>query len=695
MPTSLAKRDSGMPTSRSRRPDACVAAVALLGIALALSSMRRMAVTYDETSHLTAGYTYWKTGDFRMTPDHPPLAELLAALPLLPLHLHMPGLDTPDWQRGFVWTFGRKWLNRPNDVDAILYHARVPIVLLWAMGGVVAWRWARRLFGVWGGATTAALYYLCPNLIAHSRVVTTDVAAGVLFLTGLYAAVRLLERVTWSRLAGAALSLSALFLTKFSAPLILPVLVVLATLRVLRGPALAVELFGRREVEARGARASCLAGIAAAIALVGYTSIWAAYGFRYAASPGVPAGATQHLIKPANVIDVSEGTTEEERRELREQYGREDVGVWEQMVHRAPGVGRIILWARAQRLLPEAYLYGLAFTVKSTEGRNAYALGRASQHGWWWYFPLTLALKTPLATLVLLGAGAAALIAQWRDPRDLFALLSLWALLLFVGLYWFTSITGNLNIGLRHLIPALMAMYVLCGAAGAWMERARTRAGRAGVPVLMALLAATTALAWPNYISYFNALGGGPQRAWRLLADSNVDWGQDLTRLADHLRKQGEGEIKLAYFGTGRPEYYGIRASYFPHPFELFFSDVPAAGPTARFEPGTYVFSATAMNGWNVPMEFLSWNEGVARRAAGLREALRAEEQRGAAGSEVEFRRERLYLLYYAKLLDGLRGREPDEVVGGSMLIYRLNAKDVAQALGELGEWSGAARNRD
>ncbi|UCG33885.1 MAG: hypothetical protein JSU68_04455, partial [Phycisphaerales bacterium] len=130
---------------------------ALWGVLAAVSSMRLKSVTYDEVAHLTAGLTYWRTGDYRMTPDHPPLAQLLAAAPLLGLDIQMPSKDEPSWRMGFVWKYGRDLLNRPNNVEEMLYLGRLPMVGLWCVGGLVASLWSRQMFGPWGGVITAGL----------------------------------------------------------------------------------------------------------------------------------------------------------------------------------------------------------------------------------------------------------------------------------------------------------------------------------------------------------------------------------------------------------------------------------------------------------------------------------------------------------------------------------------------------------
>jgi hypothetical protein len=143
-------------------------------------------------------------------------------------------------------------------------------------------------------------------------------------------------------------------------------------------------------------------------------------------------------------------------------------------------------------------------------------------------------------------------VAPWRGRRREVVLF----LLVPLALYAFVSVRSRLNIGHRHLLP----MYpLLCIAAGSLAARAR--ASRPSRFVLLGGLAGVVvsfALATPGYLSYFNVLAGGARGGWRHLLDSNLDWGQDLKRLAAWQREQGGEPLDLAYFGTADPRAYGL-----------------------------------------------------------------------------------------------------------------------------------------
>src|SRR6185369_13061750 len=130
-----------------------------------------------EPNHLAAGYSYWKTRDFRLNPEHPPLAKLIAAFPLLFIH---PKFDTNHeyWKTVAEFDFGFNFLYQ-NDADRLLFWSRGAMVLIGALGLLLTFLWARDLFGPAAGLFAAGMYAFSPNLLAHAMLVTTDVPVAV------------------------------------------------------------------------------------------------------------------------------------------------------------------------------------------------------------------------------------------------------------------------------------------------------------------------------------------------------------------------------------------------------------------------------------------------------------------------------------------------------------------------------------
>src|SRR5262245_25670893 len=150
----------------------------------AVLALPRLSATSDEAVHLASGYSYWLTRDFRMNPEHPPLAKLIAALPLLVIQ---PKLNTSTavWKTALEYDFGFDFIYT-NDTDRILFWSRVMMIALAATGAFITFVWARGLFGPLAGLLALGFYAFSPNLLAHGMLITTDVPVSVFTLLTLY-----------------------------------------------------------------------------------------------------------------------------------------------------------------------------------------------------------------------------------------------------------------------------------------------------------------------------------------------------------------------------------------------------------------------------------------------------------------------------------------------------------------------------
>lgn len=202
---------------------------------------------------------------------------------------------------------------------------------------------------------------------------------------------------------------------------------------------------------------------------------------------------------------------------------------------------------------PALYLAGVGVLGEHAKvGHSAYAFGSYSDSGWWWYFPAAWAVKTPVPLLVLGTAGAVALGRRaWRGSRRAACLVAAPALLAAA------VASSSINLGVRHLLPVTPFLAVGGGlAAAAWVRAGAW--GRVALGAALVWLAAGTLRVHPDEMAYANEAAGGPANAWRLLADSNVDWGQDLPALAESVRRQPLRRLYLGYFGTAAPSAYGL-----------------------------------------------------------------------------------------------------------------------------------------
>jgi hypothetical protein len=512
-----------VPRERRSHPGLALAVAGGLALyaGLAIVSARQKSATFDEGAHLPAGFTYLALGDHRLNPEQPPLIKLLAATPLLFLQ---PKLKTDDeaWATARQWEFGKRFLYRWNDADQLLFWGRLPVVALGCLLCLAVFSWGRRHYG---GPAAVLAFFLCvlsPDVLAHGQIVTTDLGVALFLFLSVMAFERLLERATNLRLLLAGGAVGAALATKFSGLVVLPILAVLGLVAALGREPMPSDLGW--SPTGRWARLGQVALLLAGVGLLAGIVLWATYGFRFAISPDpvVREAMRSTLAEPrSSLVRALAGAAER--------------------------------WA----LLPEDYLRGLRFVFRHSEARPAFLAGRLSEEGFPYYFLATLALKTPIPLGLLL---LVALIFGRRGPLLGEAFLFL-PVLLYVGL----TFTRSIDIGHRHLLPIYPFLFVAAGRAVAVLGRSRApAAGAVILGALCAWYALGTLRVHPHYLAYFNEIAGGPRNGYRWLVDSNLDWGQDLKGLKAYLDARGIPKIKLSYFGSADPAYYGIDAEILP-----------------------------------------------------------------------------------------------------------------------------------
>jgi hypothetical protein len=522
------------PTAKAvaaRQPPAARIAGLLLLAAFAglcAHGLRWDSPTVDEFAHLPAGYYYLKTGNFELYDLNPPLPRVLSALPLLAL---APQIDTGARLRDdgwYPWVFATDFMRRNRErFDRIFLFGRLPVVVLSVTLGLLVWHWARRLYGEEAGLVALAGCAFCPSLIAHAHLATTDIAFALAATGALYLAQRWLERPRLPPLLAAGAALGLAQLTKFSAVLLYPVLLLLAVAALVRGERF--PLRDRPDVagdQHRPSRATGLAWSLASLAALGLVSLV--------------------------VLDAG--------------YLFQGVGSAVGSFHFRSRLMQALAAALPSGLrlpLPGPYLHGFdSIQLINEQGEfPTWFCGRWLPQGTWLYYPVTLLLKTPLP---LLAAWLAAPFARLPRPAEEAGSHRheefLW--LPAVTLLAVFSLGSKVSYGIRYLLPIVPLACIYSGRLVPWV-RTRGRAVRAAALALLLIYPASALLATPDTIAYFNPLaaGGGD----RYLLDSNLDWGQGLKRLRTFLDREHLPGIPLAYFGHVDPSIYGIRWR-FPDP---------------------------------------------------------------------------------------------------------------------------------
>ncbi len=523
------------------------AAVLLLMFALALSSMAQKTPTFDEQGFIVRGLAALR-GHTQIRVGHPLGLNAFNALLLAGDENVALPLDDPSWggtsfhlpAELFLWEIG-------NDVAHIIFLARLPSIWLGMLMTALAARWAAQLSGRrWVGLLALFFLALDPNILAHTRLATTDLGLASFALLAGYTLWRFIKQPAWGRALLAGASMGLLQNTKFTAMLFIPLFALLILIWLL-------QAWRARARHTQSSRLqafpwSSLLMILTAYPLAAITALWAANGFEFGTLPA-----------ELPMLPQLSGMTLPLAGHLEQLL---DIG------------------GRLQVVTP------------------SFLLGEYSDSGWWYYFPVAFLLKTPLPTLLLLAWGAAAyLVCVLRRKGACPDLLDSAALLLPSLGFFAIALTTDINLGYRHILPSLPFLIIFAAAAVSRSLRPQTAVRLAPVAILAASLALANLLIYPDYLAYFNLLGGGADGGWRSLVDSNLDWGQDLDDLAPWMAENGVDEVWLSYFGEARPDYYGINYrgldSFPPRLMNPQARPFYAADPA----PGIYAISATNLQG--------------------------------------------------------------------------------------------------
>ncbi len=519
-----------------QNPGRIVLALVTVHVLLAFSSMRHLALTWDEPSYIGVGSQYILTHNPQIVALqlHPPLSYYLNSVLLLPLNLADARFHDPNFLRGeniaLALIFNSRW-----SPGLLLFLARAPFVLMSALLGVLLWRWSRQLYGETGGLVTLILSLFSPIILANSRLATPDIVLALTTAAALYFFHRYLLQPSLKRLLASGALLGLALLSKFTALLLIPTFLFVFVMHV----------FMRSKQATRPALKRQLAGFAAVFGIA-FVVVWAGYGFQF----GVPF--------------IPDWLQSQAERLVREKP------FW-----RVAG----LLAAKKIPVPAYSYVMGIYTQLAAAKGwKDNFLFGHISREGWWYFYWAAFLIKNTLPFLVCL---ATACLVVWKLPiekeDERLLLYSLAPLILFF------SLPTKINIGIRYLLPLIPLLTVFAGKAALVFQGKR----RAILAILCAWNIGAVLWVHPHYLAYFNELVGGPSNGYKYLVDSNLDWGQELERLADYLKENDIKGAHIRYFGPRWVlKYYGLRNS---NPADC----TPV--------PGVWAVSATYLQGLYLP----------------------------------------------------------------------------------------------
>jgi 4-amino-4-deoxy-L-arabinose transferase-like glycosyltransferase len=523
-----------------------------------VSSISWQSPSWDEGDHLFAGYMSLKKDDNSLNPEHPPMAKMVAALPLLPLDLK----TAPQQGRYFkdeAYFGGRELIYRNGpanggrySADTILFRARMAVSVFTFALALLVFFAGWEMFSLPAGVLAMALFAFEPSILANGAYVTTDMTVACMFFAAVFGFYRYVKAPSVSRLLVAGVLAGMCLAAKHSAVLLLPMLIALT---------IGELLIERRQRSASRASLLRLLGAVTSICALAIFVLWAFYSFRYAMRPDGSA-MTPSLAANAAALPAIQ----------------------------AKG---ILLFAKLH-LLPESYLYGLIDVLVVGDFTPSYIFGKVYAHGVWFYFPVVLALKWTIGAMGLFAMALWAVFSgrlngRLGRPREV--------LFLTVPpiIYLAAAITSPLNIGVRHILP-VFAFLLTLAAGGAWAMVERN--SRWGYAVALLLLAhiVSSARVYPNYLPYANELFGGPSKTNYYLTDSAVDWGQQLKAVKQYTDDNHITHCWFAYTVAPflLPADYGIPCKLLPtaDTFGQIDIDVP------QTVEGPVLVSYLALNGY-------------------------------------------------------------------------------------------------
>lgn len=499
----------------------------LVGIASAriISTYNALSLTADEPIHFACGLEYVAKHVYRLETQHPPLSRMMQALG--PYFIGVRPIDIPGMKEQ-----GLAAMAHSGQVDRVVFLMRLGNLPFFLLACLVVGLWGNK-FGRPVAVLALALFTLLPTMLADAGLATTDMALGATVGAAFLALMSWAEKPTPVRSMLLGLCTALACLSKFTALGYLPAAGIFAL----------VSYIAVRWPVWNGGNLPKAGVLGVAWHLASHWSGWREF----------PTLARQRLVPFALVLSTT----------------------------------ALVIWACYWFSLGRGSLHGVEFTKlpapeffdgirvalrHSREGHGAFLLGHFGWTGWWYYFPVALLLKTPIAFLILFALGALVCFKERAHAIYLMPLAFSLGILL-------PAMNSRVDIGVRHVEPIYIGLSIVA-ALGLrqlfqWARTGPASALVAGVLVLWMIV--SVGVHHPDYLAYFNAFAG--KRPERILVDSNSDWGQDQKLLAKRLRALGVHQFSLAWsdgVGLNHPEYE--QAWYGLPPFKVVNACVPAPG---------------------------------------------------------------------------------------------------------------------
>jgi len=513
-----------MTASRTLRFNIYALGLLLIMAMLAGSAAWRESVAVDEVAHVGAGVSYLQKLDYRMNEEHPPLAKVIAAIPLVIkgvradyAHLSWSFSGKPFHQYLGEWVWGHALITEWNDPWTTLRWARFPMLLLTLTLGWMIYAYGSKLGGNWAGLLCLVAYVTTPAFLVFGPLVVTDVAITLFSLLSMWTFADLWRDPSRQNIIKFALAFAGALLSKFSAGLLLFGFAAFTlSLRFKRTAELPTDKLERRKWRRR--RSWSLAkGV-----FLGLLVVYVVYFVLTWNQPTDSYNIIPHF--PAS-----------------------------------PLVRRLLM-------PPWTYLKGLAL-FSASASRAAFILGRNYPSGVWFYFPVLFFLKSQIAFVLLLAVSAVTTTLAKRRTSSTYSsvpeeLRLHWrAIWMFFFVFVAACLISPMTISIRHFtVPIALMILMLAPLPRAIGALRQTWAGAArfialSTAGLALILVIAMIRAYPNYVPFLSSFGMG-KPAYELMSDSNLDWNHALPEVERFAEQRGLTRVLIDEYGFSKVEVY-------------------------------------------------------------------------------------------------------------------------------------------
>lgn len=503
---------------------------ALVAVVRVLLSYSHTAQAFDEPYHIAAAIELLDRGTYTVDPLHPPLQRLAIGLPLYLAGARYPNLIPPRasaLREPEASAAGNAILNDSGRYLRNLTLARLGVLPFLLLGCAVVFFWTRSEHGDFAALAAVALFTTLPIVLAFSGLAYTDIVAATTQAAACWAFARWLEKPGTRSAALMGLAAGLALLAKTTTYVFLPASF-LGMVLLRQAVAPAIKTVNPPAAPTR-TRHLAIAGIIAIVLL------WAGYGF-----------AVGHVREGMHLSADSIPSFQHFPPPLRK-------------------IGRDLILSDPRVPAP-ALLRGLAAAWIMEKSRpDAYLFGHAKPGGWWYFFLVGVAVKSPLPFLVLLGAGLFSFKRFFSERRWSAMAPAVCALAILL-----VTMAVKINYGVRHVLVVfpLLAMVAGVGCSYLWQLPDRQRfPGRIALVALLLWQCASTLYAGSDYIAYFNELAG-KDPSTVMVAGCDLDCGQDLFILSRELQARHVSHVSLALWTSADITRMNLPEFDIPQPYQ-------------------------------------------------------------------------------------------------------------------------------